>query len=318
MKDQSHILLTGGTGFFGKAILRYLIKANSAARVRLTVTVLSRHPAKFLKEYPEFSNLSWLSFHQSDIMLPETLPGHLIGTRILHAAADSTIGPSLTPLDRYLQIVQGTQNMLDFAIKTEAKKFLYTSSGAVYGTQPSNMESIPENWHGMPDPLNPQNAYGIAKRAAEHLCTLYYHTYGLHTVIARCFAFVGPDLPLDVHFAIGNFIRDALYRDEIVVNGNGSPIRSYLDQADLAVYLLTLLDKGVANEAYNVGSDQPIAIFELANIVKNILSPSKKIKFNYAVADNIDRNIYIPNINKIKKLRIQNTNLVNSIQSFKI
>ena len=120
------------------------------------------------------------------------------------------------------------------------RRFLLTSSGGVYGPQPPDMKYMPESHNGMPDPLNPAHAYSVAKRCAEHLCALYRDQHGLEPVIARCFAFVGRDLPLDVHFAIGNFIRDALYSREIVVSGDGSAIRSYMDQRDLAAWLLGL------------------------------------------------------------------------------
>jgi len=118
-------------------------------------------------------------------------------------------------------------------------------------------------------------------------------------VVARCFAFVGEDLPLDVHFAIGNFIRDALWAEEIVVNGDGTPIRSYLDQRDLSRWLLALLHEGRAGEAYNVGSDQAICIGDLAHLVRDLLSPGKPVRVLGKPVDNAERNRYVPDINKI-------------------
>ena len=82
-------------------------------------------------------------------------------------------------------------------------------SGGAYGPQPTEMPAISETYDAMPDPLNPLNAYGVAKRQAEHLWAQYGHQYGIETTIARLFAFVVKDLPRDTHFAIRNFIRDA-------------------------------------------------------------------------------------------------------------
>ena len=148
---------------------------------------------------------------------------------------------------------------------------------------------------------NPANAYGVAKRAAEHLCALYAVEYGLQTTIARCFAFVGSDLPLDVHFAIGNFIRDALQHGEIIVAGDGTPLRSYLDQYDLAQWLLTLLDHGKSGQAYNVGSDRAISIADLARLVRDTVAPGKPIRILGKTTGTSERNLYVPCIDKARK-----------------
>jgi len=300
METLSHLLLTGATGFFGKALLRHWMAQHGNFRPTEVVTALSRDPIAFTNNHPEFANLGWLHWHQGDIVKPDSLPQRTRFTHIIHAAADSTLGPTLTPLQRHAQIIDGTRNLLDFATRCDARRFLFTSSGGVYGSQPAQMDRILEDWHGMPDPLNPEMAYGVAKRGAEHLCALYRHAYGLETVVARCFAFVGPDLPLDVHFAIGNFIRDALSEDAITVGGDGSPLRSYLDQRDLAVWLNELLLNGSAGHAYNVGSDQAICVGDLARLVRDTLSPDKPVRILGAPDARQHRNIYVPDITKAK------------------
>ncbi len=300
MDSQAHIFLTGGTGFFGKALLRNWVAEEHQGRSVPSITLLSRNPDQFANQYPALVGRHWLRMHRGDISDSITLPCDTAFTHVLHAAADSTLGPQLTPLQRYDQIVKGTRNVLDLAVACGAKRLLFTSSGAVYGVQPPHLSEIPEDWHGMPDPLNPANAYGVAKLAAEHFCALYSQSYGLQTVIARCFAFVGPDLPLDVHFAIGNFIRDALWRDEIMVSGDGTPLRSYLYQHDLAHWLLTLMDQGKAGQAYNVGSDHAISIADLAHLVRDIVAPSKNVRILGTAEGGDARNIYIPSIQKAR------------------
>jgi UDP-glucuronate decarboxylase len=301
---MKNLLITGGTGFFGRALLRHidLVKRTNDYLPFDQIMVMSRSPQIFHLKYPALANLSWLNWHKGDVLMPSTLPQNGNFHYILHAASDSTHGATVTPLDTYRQIVEGTENMLKFASTTGVQRFLFTSSGAAYGPQPEEMKAIPETFNGMPDPLSPLNSYGVAKRQAENLCAIYGQLYGIEAVVARCFAFVGEDLPWNSHFAIGNFIRDAIERPEITVNGNGKPIRTYMYQGELAHWLLTMLQFGKSGNAYNVGSDESISIEEIACLVRDILASGKEVQLkdkndNY---DN-DRKFYVPSINKAKK-----------------
>ena len=294
------IFLTGGTGFFGRALLRNWLEKAATTDAAVRVCVLTRNPNSFLRQHPEFANQRWLTLHQGNILSPSSLPKNTAFSHLLHAATDSTLGPQLTPLQRYTQIIDGTRNMLEFAVANQVPKFLLTSSGGVYGPQPPDMDAIPEHYNAMPDPLNPDNAYSVAKRVAEHLCALYQQRHGISTTIARCFAFVGRDLPLDVHFAIGNFIRDALYGNEIVVGGDGTPVRTYMDQRDLAQWLSVLLERGIGGNAYNVGSDAAITIRELAYLVRDTLAPRKAVRIVGDAPVSGVRNRYVPDIRKAR------------------
>lgn len=294
------LFVTGGTGFFGKALLRHLYQQASQGQDVPQITLLTRSVQKFRSNFPLVDLMSWVSFHEGDICRPETLPQNSRFDWVLHAATESTDGPKLKPKERFDQIVGGTVNVLELAARCGAKRFMLTSSGAVYGPLPGGMISISEDFLGMPDPLSPENAYGIGKRMAEHLGTLYANEYGFEFVVARCFAFVGRDLPLDVHFAIGNFIRDALNGEKIVVKGTGEAIRSYLDQRDLAEWLMKIMVCGKNGEAYNVGSDYAISIRELAFKVRDLLAPEKEIQVEANTSFGSFRNNYLPNIQKTK------------------
>lgn len=298
MDASSSLLLTGGTGFFGRALLRHWAGLHAAGQAVPAVTVLSRDPAGFLSRHPEFAAEPWLQWHAGDILRPDSLPRRGAYTHLLHGAADTVPGPELGPLQRYTQIVDGTRHLLEFAAAHGVRRFLLASSGAVYGPQPATIERVPEDCLAMPDPLQAANAYDVAKRTAEHLCALYGAAKGLETVIARAFAFVGPDLPRDAHFAIGNFIRDALDGEAIVVAGDGTPLRSYLDQRDLAHWLDTLLQAGTPGRAYNVGSDEAISIADLAHLVRDVLAPAKPVHIRGRAEPGAPRARYVPDIRR--------------------
>jgi UDP-glucuronate decarboxylase len=295
------LLVTGGTGFVGRSLLDYaakLLRDHDASR--LMVTVLSRNPERFLNKFPRFSGYEWLSVRYADVLKPETLPRCEAFSHVIHAATEAALSGGMSQLNQFIQIVDGTRNILDLAVATGASRVLLTSSGAIYGPQPVDLNAFPEDWPGSPPLAEPSSGYGQAKRAAEHLCALYAQQHGFEAVVARCFSFVGPDLPLDVHYAIGNFIRDAMTADDITVVGDGTPLRTYLDQTDLAHWLFTLLIEGRPGQAYNVGSDEVICIADLAILVRNILAPQKSVKILGHQTFGSPRNRYVPDIRRAR------------------
>jgi UDP-glucuronate decarboxylase len=302
------LLITGGTGFFGRALLRHFHSEATSSASRQPhhfdeVIVLSRNPEAFANRYPALASAPWLRWVRADVCQYQALDALLIGetvTAVLHAATDSTDAAALSPTDKLYQIVEGTRNILQLAVRLHARRFLLTSSGGVYGPQPAEMEQIPETYCGIPDPLQVSSTYGLGKRMAEHLCQLYAQSYCFETVIARCFAFVGQDLPLDAHFAIGNFIRDALHKPSIEVGGDGTPVRSYMDQRDLSQWLLVLLERGRPGQAYNVGSDAAITIRDLAHVVRDTLALGKLVTVAGGVSAQNFRNRYVPSIAKAR------------------
>lgn len=257
------IFITGGTGFFGKWLLETMLYANQQLDLGCRITVLSRNPVAFAESNPHLSDPALVSFVTGDVrdfVFPE---GQF--KFVIHAATD-VVAPT-DAVDLFSSCIDGTKRVLDFARQARCTDFLLASSGAVYGRLPVDMEAIPETYAGAPDTLDTRSAYGEGKRCSEWLTNAYGELYAFNVKIARCFAFVGPHLPLDKHFAIGNFIFDTLADKEIVIQGDGTAYRSYLYAADLAIWLWTILLCGSAGAAYNVGGDEAITIADLARRV---------------------------------------------------
>jgi dTDP-glucose 4,6-dehydratase len=257
------IFITGGTGFFGCWLLESFAWANERLNLGAQATVLTRDPARFRAKAPHLAEDPSVQLHAGDIrdfVFPE---GEF--THVIHAATSSAAAPK--PAEEIDTIVRGTERCLEFAEQAHCGKLLFTSSGAVYGKQPPEISHIDETYAGAPDPLNLASAYGEAKRLAELQCALAAQAGKFETKIARCFAFVGPYMELNTHFAIGNFLRDQMLGGPVVVKGDGTALRSYLYAADLMIWLWTMLFRAPNGRAYNVGSENEISIGELARTV---------------------------------------------------
>lgn len=277
---RKRILITGGTGFFGKSLLLHCRELQEC-----DLLILSRNSEKFIGGFSYLSSVKSLKFLNGDVRDFELDDEDF--DYIFHGA--TTSGHPVSDEETQSVILDGTRHILEFAKRNKKlKNLLYISSGAVYGN--SNTKPVNEDF-----PCNPVTVYGKSKLEAEHLCL----ESGLPCSIARCFAFVGEYLPLDVHFAIGNFIRDCLNNKDIVIKGDGSPLRSYLYAGDLARWLWTILMNGKNGEAYNVGSDFSVSIAELASVVRRVAGTTNGIRILTPPSGGTPQ-CYVPDISKAR------------------
>lgn len=291
------LFVTGGTGFVGKWLLETLLYANRRIELGCRITVLSRNPDDFCQSYPHLCDPTTVNFVAGDVRNFVCPEGEY--QFVIHAATD--VVADTTAIDLFSTCVDGARRVLDFARRAGCSDFLLVGSGAVYGRQPAGLLAIEEDYAGGPDPLDPRSAYGEGKRCAEWLAKAYADQYGFRVKVARCFAFVGPHLPLDKQFAIGNFIRDALADREIVIRGDGTAYRSYLYAADLAVWLWTMLLRAPGGVAYNVGGDEAVTIAELARRVARLAGSDKETTVTAPRDPSKQAERYVPNVRKAER-----------------
>lgn len=266
----ARFFITGGTGFIGTWMLESFVWLNDQLDLGMSAVVLTRNAAAFADKVPHVASHPSIKLLQGDIRTFAFPEGRF--SFVIHGATDASAKLNAEdPIRMFDTIVEGTRRTLDFAVQSGAKDFLFLSSGAVYGDQPPHISHWSEFDLNGPDCTNAGSAYAEGKRAAELLCTLYAKQHGIEAKLARCFAFVGPYLPIDSHFAIGNFIRDAMAKKPIHISGDGTPYRSYLYAADLTLWLWTILLRGHTGRPYNVGASQAISIAELAALVDTTL-----------------------------------------------
>ena len=298
--SNKSLLVTGGTGFVGKWFLDLIFYTNKNYNTNILTTLITRNENKFFLDNPHQKNNKFLNIIETDILDLKSI-NHQFDF-LLHMAATSAKETfnGETDTNKTKTLFNGAKNIMNIAIQNNISKILFTSSGVVYGSSSKDMKDESD----INDSLDLEKRNGLAKgkMLAENIISNMSTENNINFKIARCFSFVGPYLPLDMHYAIGNFINDAIFKENIIINGNGSPYRSYLYITDTLVWLLKLL-VGNAEGIFNVGSERRIQIIELANMVKDIIAPTKKviIQEKEMHEGNFKRNIYLPNTEKIRE-----------------
>lgn len=305
LPPKSHIFVTGGTGFFGRWLLAALATSLDPQH---KVAVLTRSSAKFLKEFPEYADHSTIRFVDGDVrdFATKSTAAKLDDvTHIIHAGtpADATLNRENPQLMLDI-ILDGAKQVNALVERNPVKKLLLVSSGAVYGSQPPTVKNISESHLNAPDTGQAQSAYGEGKRMTELMFRLKGDAGSksgkFDSTSARAFAFAGPHLSLDGTFAVGNFVRDAMKGEPIRIDGDGTPLRSYLYPTDLVHALLLILLNGRHGEAYNVGSEAEISIRDLAVRVMKIAGVRGEPNIRQAPKPNTTPARYVPSVEKLK------------------
>jgi dTDP-glucose 4,6-dehydratase len=278
------LFITGGTGFFGKSMLDYRLRHPEWPWAKAEWVVLSRSPEQFKSANAALATQPGISVVAGDVR-DFAFPGGYFDA-IIHAATSAVT--TMSDDEMTSVILDGTKHIAEFAMTTGCSKVLFTSSGAVYGprTAPANEE----------DDCRPFTAYGKGKLEAEKILI----ESGLEAKIARCFAFVGPHLNRGIHFAIGNFIQNCLDGKPIVINGDGTPLRSYLYADDLVEWLFAVLQRGESGRPYNVGSDHAVSIRELAETVRDAMGSKSEIVVKGKSVTGARPSVYAPSIDRAR------------------
>ena len=265
----ARVFITGGTGFVGTWLVDTLVSASDKLGLDIRAEVLTRSPQRFRASRPELAErISLVAGDITDFAIAGMVDA------AIHAAtpASAALNDEQPELMRKT-IEEGMATVLDNLEASGRIPFLFTSSGAVYGRQPETIEGFSETFQPAVNAIDPRNVYALGKRAAEELAVRHTAGQGPDLKLARLFAFAGPGLPLDTHFAIGNFIRDAIAGGPILVRGDGSAVRSYMYAGDLISALLAVLVRGETAVPYNVGSPHAVSMLELSSTVERVVAP---------------------------------------------
>ncbi|WP_419807005.1 NAD-dependent epimerase/dehydratase family protein [Terriglobus sp.] len=292
------IFVTGGTGFLGAWLLESFALIRRELKLDTRLTALSRRPDAFRAKMPhlfaEDCGIDLVAGDVRDFAFPEGTHKYVI------AAATEASAKQLAeePQEMWSTILTGMQHTIEFARTHGAKRLLQTSSGAVYGRQPSDVVNLPEEFAGAPDSMSVKSVYGEGKRVSEMMGALAERVYGIDQVSARIFALGGPHLPLDSHFALGNFIRDVMRGGPLVIEGDGTPTRSYLYAGDAMAWLWTMLFQAPSGRAYNLGSPESLSIRQVAEAVRDALAPEAEVEVRGQVRPDAAVSRYVPSVER--------------------
>lgn len=259
--DGARILVTGASGFVGGWMLDSLAEARRARRLGTQVVLVVRDRTRLLARRPWVEEADWVEVIESDVR-DARVEGRL--THVIHCASAASAAENRDdPTGVSDLIVRGTSRVMGIARAAGAGRVLHLSSGAVHRS-PATHPSLEPEVASRGAAVTAADLFAHAKRLAEALALREGPGAATSVVAARCFALLGPGLPLDGAFAAGNFVRDLLAGGPIVIAGDGRAIRSYLHAADLAAWCWVLLLDAPGGSAWDVGGTEEVSMRELA------------------------------------------------------
>lgn len=251
---QQTILVTGGAGFIGSALVRWLIHNTSHRVVNVDKLTYAGHLSTLesVSANPRhhFKRVDIADAHEVERLFETYQP-----TAVIHLAAESHVDRSIDGPAAFIQTnIVGTYALLEVAraywhalrgARKDDFRFLHVSTDEVYGTLGE------AGYFTETTPYQPNSPYSASKASSDHLVRAWYHTYGLPALITNCSNNYGPyQYPEKL---IPVVILNALEGKSIPVYGKGENVRDWLYVQDHVDALLTVLEKGEPGETYNIG-----------------------------------------------------------------
>lgn len=263
--SKCNLLVTGATGLIGSCLVELLM---TNPNKDYQVYALGRNEKRAQSRFRQFLDDPSFHFLLGDVIRPlaSDVPFHFI----IHAASNGS--PNFfarNPVEVMKSNLYGVSNLIEYGLKHEMKRFLYVSTGEVYGVNDASL--LDESSYGYVDILNTRSCYPSSKRAAETLAMCYAGEYGADVVVARPCHTYGPHFTESDNRVYAQFIRNVLNGEDIVMKSEGTQYRSWCYVEDCVSALLYILLKGKNGEAYNIADkNSVVTIRELAETIAHI------------------------------------------------
>ncbi len=244
-----NVLVVGATGLIGGAVVDVLMRCRP---LDFDVYACGRNEVRARRRFSCWWSDPHFHFIKHDVTLPwdETVDFHFV----IDAASGAS--PQLyisDPVGIIRANILGVDHLLDHGRRHGMEKFVYVSSGEVYGE--GDGRAFAEDYSGYVDPMSVRSCYPSSKRAAETLCVAYAHEYGLDVSVARPSHVYGPGFTEGDKRVYAEFIRNVLGGEDIVMKSDGKKFRSWCYVADCVSALLYVLLKGESGKAYNIADE---------------------------------------------------------------
>lgn len=263
--NNCNVLVAGATGLIGSCLVEVLMARPNRS---YSVYAMGRNLMRMEQLFGKYKTEDGFHTIIGDVTKPLSIqqPVHYI----IHAASGAAPSEfSNHPVEVMKANVNGIIQLMEYGIQHQLKRFLYISSGEVYGEGDGRV--FTEDYSGYVDCNTPRSCYPSSKRAAETLCASYAAEYGIDVVIARPCHIYGPNFTEADNRVYAQFIRNILKGEDIVMKSSGEQFRSWCYVVDCVSALLFVMLKGGSGEAYNIADAASIiTIRELAEMLSGI------------------------------------------------
>ena len=313
---NSHVHITGGTGFLGSWLLEFFSVLNDEHNFNTKVSISCRAIENFARTRSHLVSRKDFSFIETDVRNMSELPKDI--SHLIHAAAFTNRNQFATfPTHVLENNINSTIRILRLSQQLGSlQNVLIVSSGLVYGRQNLDVNEINEDsFGGFLSSFDSNSIYAESKRASESIAAAFLSETKIPISVARPFAFVGPYQPLDLPWAVTDFIRDSFQGGPIKIMGDGSTVRSIMYASDFANWILHITAYAQPRSVYNVGSPHGVDLISLARLIASHFNPEPNIITSAGNAPHHSDKL-VPSIKKAEKeLNLKmNINLETAIQ----